>query len=69
MTEQPTQVSGNKIESKIPPLALINIDDDDINLRINKNSPGTKELYFDELAKIDELCGSIETKISDLALN
>lgn len=26
-------------------------------------------MYLDELAKIDELCGSIETKISDLALN
>ena len=79
MTEQPCQVSGNKVQSKIPPLALININDDDINLRINKDTRGTtndgtdvittKELYLDELANIDELCNSIDRKISDLAVN
>ena len=79
MTEQPSQVLGNKVQSKIPPLALININDDDINLRINKDTCRTtndgtdvittKELYLDELANIDELCNSIDRKISDLAVN
>ena len=73
-SEQPAQVSRKKVESTITPLALINIDDDNFNLRIERDSYGdsdvlpTQELYLDELAQIDELCGRIESDIADLAV-